>query len=110
MAQVIFDSGNLAMFYYSSFRVLFLATFSIIFFSFSSQADYQATKPITIYNPSDSVKQITPLPKRNIGLFFDKLRAHKPVTVAYLGGSVIAGVGASNPEKSSCRALISSWL
>ncbi|MCI0665841.1 MAG: SGNH/GDSL hydrolase family protein [Acidobacteria bacterium] len=98
------------MFYYSSFRVLFLATFSIILFSLSSHADYQVDRQITIYNPSDSVKQITPLPKRNIGLFFDKLRANKPVTVAYLGGSVIAGAGASNPEKSSCRALINSWL
>jgi len=107
---VIFDSGNLAMTYYSSFRVLFLATFSIILFSLSSHADYQVKRQFTIFNPSDSGKQITPLPKRNIGLFFDKLRADKPVTVAYLGGSVLAGAGASNPEKSSCRALINNWL
>jgi acyl-CoA thioesterase I len=98
------------MLYHRSFRVLILATVSLILFSFSSHADYQYKKPITIYNPSDSVKQITPLPKRNIGLFFDKLRANKQVTVAYLGGSVIAGAGSSNPEKNSCRALISSWL
>src|SRR5262245_15359588 len=98
------------MTYYSSFRVLFLATFSIILFSLSSHADNQIDRKFTIFNPSDSGKQITPLPKRNIGLFFDKLRANKPVTVAYLGGSVIAGAGASNPEKSSCRALINNWL
>jgi acyl-CoA thioesterase I len=98
------------MFNYSSLRVLFLATFSVILISLSSRADYQAKKPITIYNPSDSIKQIPPLPKRNIGLFFDKLRAGKSVTVAYLGGSVIAGTAASNPEKSSFRALINGWL
>src|SRR5215510_227785 len=48
--------------------------------------------------------------RRNIGLFFDKLRAGVPVTVAYLGGSITAGAGASNPEKSSFRAMVTDWL
>ncbi len=49
--------------------------------------------------------------RRNIGLFFDKLRAGSPVTIAYLGGSITAGaVGASNPEKASYRALVTDWL
>jgi acyl-CoA thioesterase I len=48
--------------------------------------------------------------RRNIGLFFDKLRAGLPVTVAYLGGSITAGAGASNPEKSSFRAMVTDWL
>jgi len=48
--------------------------------------------------------------RRNIGLFFDKLRAGVPVTVAYLGGSITAGAGASNPEKTSFRALVTDWL
>lgn len=48
--------------------------------------------------------------RRNIGPFFDKLRAGLPVTIAYLGGSITAGAGASNPEKSSFRALVTEWL
>jgi acyl-CoA thioesterase I len=67
-------------------------------------------RPITIANPSLPPRQITPQARRNIGVFFDKLRAGKAVTVAYLGGSITAGVGASNPEKSSYRALVTDWL
>jgi acyl-CoA thioesterase-1 len=48
--------------------------------------------------------------RRNIGLFFDKLRAGKAVTVAYVGGSSAAGLGLSNPEKTSYRALVTDWL
>ncbi|MGH9935010.1 MAG: GDSL-type esterase/lipase family protein [Blastocatellia bacterium] len=47
--------------------------------------------------------------RRNIGAFFDKLRAGAPVTIAYLGGSITAGAGAGNPEKSSFRALVTEW-
>lgn len=67
-------------------------------------------RPITIANPSVPPKTVNPKPPRNIGLFFDKLRAGKAVTVAYLGGSVTAGQGAGNPEKSSYRALVTEWL
>jgi acyl-CoA thioesterase I len=48
--------------------------------------------------------------RRNIGAFFDKLRAGAPVTIAYLGGSITAGAGASAPEKTSFRALVTEWL
>ncbi len=48
--------------------------------------------------------------RRNIGVLFEKLRAGAPVTIAYLGGSITAGAGASNPEKSSYRALVTDWL
>lgn len=48
--------------------------------------------------------------RRNIGLFFDKLRAGKTVSVAYLGGSVSQGVGASDANKTSYRALVNAWL
>ncbi len=51
-----------------------------------------------------------PIARRNAGVFFDKLRAGKPVTVAWLGGSITAGAGASNAEKSSFRALVTEWL
>jgi acyl-CoA thioesterase I len=91
-----------------------LTAISIIASSFgqpalTSQAQSQS-RQITISNPSVSTPQNAPQPRRNIGAFFDKLRARKPVTVAYLGGSVLAGAGASNPEKSSCRVLITEWL
>jgi len=48
--------------------------------------------------------------RRNIGAFFDKLRAGKPVTVAYLGGSITAGAAATDPAKTSYRALVTEWL
>ncbi|MBO0721508.1 MAG: hypothetical protein J2P41_11840 [Blastocatellia bacterium] len=67
-------------------------------------------KPITIANPSLPPKAVTPQARRNIGAFFDKLRAGKAITIAYLGGSIAAGNGAGNPEKSSYRALVTEWL
>jgi lysophospholipase L1-like esterase len=48
--------------------------------------------------------------RRNIGAFFDKLRAGAPVTIAYMGGAITAGAGASSPEKTSYRALVTDWL
>lgn len=48
--------------------------------------------------------------RRNIGIFFDKLRAGKTVTVAFMGGAEMNGVGAGNPEKHSYRALICEYL
>src|SRR5262249_10659417 len=48
--------------------------------------------------------------RRNVGAFFEKLRAGAPVTIAYMGGPVTAGAGASVPEKTSFRALVTEWL
>jgi acyl-CoA thioesterase-1 len=48
--------------------------------------------------------------RRNLGAVFEKLRAGKPVTIAYLGGSTSAGAGASDAAKTSCRALVTEWL
>jgi lysophospholipase L1-like esterase len=48
--------------------------------------------------------------RRNIGAFFDKLRAGAPVTIAYMGGPITAGAGASVPEKTSFRALVTERL
>lgn len=70
----------------------------------------RTSQQITIANPSQQISSNTPKPRRNIGLVFDKLRAGKPVTVAYIGGSITAGLGASNPEKTSYRALVTAWL
>src|SRR5947208_2141918 len=63
-----------------------------------------------IADPSQQITTSTPKPRRNIGRFFDKLRAGRPVTVAYIGGAVTSGLGASNSEKTSCRALVTAWL
>ncbi|MFN7944269.1 MAG: SGNH/GDSL hydrolase family protein [Blastocatellia bacterium] len=49
-------------------------------------------------------------PRRTIAPFFDKLRAGKAVTVAWLGGSITAGAGASDAARTSYRALVTQWL
>lgn len=54
--------------------------------------------------------QRAPQARRNVGSFFDKLRAGKQVTVAYIGGSITQGVGASDVNKTSYRALVNNWL
>ena len=41
---------------------------------------------------------------------FAKLKAGKPVTVAYFGGSITAGAGASDGNRTSYRALVGQWL
>lgn len=41
---------------------------------------------------------------------FAKLNAGRPVTVAYFGGSITAGAGASDPARTSYRALVGQWL
>jgi acyl-CoA thioesterase I len=78
--------------------------------STQTPSDKPVRQPITISNPSLPPKDATPQARRNIGVFFDKLRAGKEVTIAYLGGSITAGIGASNPEKTSYRALVTEWL
>jgi hypothetical protein len=59
-----------------------------------------------LQNPARGLEQ----PRRDLGGFFDKLRTTKAVTVAWLGGSTAAGLGASEIEKTSYRALVSQWL
>ena len=41
---------------------------------------------------------------------FAKLNAGKPVTAVYFGGSITAGAGASDGERTSYRALVGQWL
>ena len=55
--------------------------------------------------PAPASHQTTPT-RRNLGLFFDKLRAQKTVSVAYFGGSNAAGLEAKTPY----RAHIAQWL
>ena len=41
---------------------------------------------------------------------FAKLNAHQPVTVAWFGGSITAGSGASKGDETSYRGLVSHWF
>ena len=54
--------------------------------------------------------QRPPVARRNIGLFFDKVRAGKQINVAYMGGSISQGAGASDANKTSFRAIVNQWL
>jgi hypothetical protein len=67
-----------------------------------------------LFQPSQArIVSSTPAPakaRRNLGVFFEKLRSGKAVTVAYLGGLLLAGQGASDAAKSSYRALVANWL
>lgn len=69
----------------------------------------QEQPPARITSPNPAATSV-PAPRRNIGAFFDKLRAGRAVSVAYIGGSITAGAGAGNAEKSSYRALVTDWL
>ncbi|MCG3160649.1 MAG: hypothetical protein JMDDDDMK_01718 [Acidobacteria bacterium] len=91
--------------FYVTLLVLLILTFSFGQTLFKTRAGLRqqpAPPSVTI-----SIEQQT---RRNIGVLFDKLRAGTPVTIAYLGGSITAGAGASNPEKSSYRALVTEWF
>lgn len=70
----------------------------------------QQDRKLTIANASTYSTSSVAKPRRNIGRAFDKLRRGGPVTVAYLGGSIALGNGASNAEKTSYRALVTNWL
>lgn len=75
--------------------------------------DIQPRQPITISNPSivsSTSVDTAPQERRNVGNFFTKLRGSRAITIAYIGGSITAGSGAGNPEKTSYRALVTDWL
>jgi sialidase-1 len=76
-------------------RIVAAALFFSVFSSLLWQADSQT--------PSAT-------PRRSIAPFFDKLRAGRAVTVAWLGGSITAGAGATDPARTSYRALVTQWL
>ncbi len=81
---------------------------------FATQNPLPAAEPkerkITISNPSTYATTSVDKPRRNIGRVLDKLRRGGPVTVAYLGGSITLGAGASVPEKTSYRPQVTNWL
>ena len=67
-------------------------------------------RKIAISNPSTYATSFAHRPRRNIGRALNKLRRGGPVTVAYIGGSITLGTGASASEKTSYRALVTNWL
>jgi lysophospholipase L1-like esterase len=89
--------------------VILILTFSLGPTIIKTRAKLRGQPPANTSN-SSGVTQAGQESRRNIGVLFDKLRAGAPVTIAYLGGSVMAGAGASNPEKTSCRSLVTEWF
>lgn len=72
-----------------------------------------AWAPISFVSGQSRSQEVTSsrsVGRRNIGRVLDKLRAGKAVTIGYLGGSITAGLGASDPSKTSYRALLTDWL
>lgn len=90
--------------------ILLLLSYLLLFGQPPQGRAVGSSRQITISNPSTKSGNQTLLPRRNIGLIFDKLRTGKPVTIAYIGGSITNGAGASNPEKTSYCALVTDWL
>jgi lysophospholipase L1-like esterase len=70
----------------------------------------QQRRPFLISESPDPPASPAQQQRRNIGLVFDKLRAGRALTVAYIGGSTAAGLGAGNRDKSSYRVLVAEWL
>ncbi len=92
------------LFVLSAFTFLFSQTL------FETCAKLRRQTTISSAISSSGPSSTSQAPRRNIGAVFDKLRAGKSVTIAYLGGSITAGAGATNPEKSSYRALTTEWF
>lgn len=100
-----------------SFFFAFFLGSSLVAQSFAqvSQAPNSIETPPRYFRPLLLVEQQEPAqireaPRRNIGLFFDKVRSGKTLSIAYLGGSVSQGIGASDINKTSYRALVNTWL
>lgn len=61
-------------------------------------------------HPANPTVYIEPKAFKGLGRTFDKLTRWKHLTIGYLGGSITAGSGASNPETKSWRALTTKWF
>lgn len=68
-----------------------------------AQVQISSSTPGTIRVVNGSTQK---LPPRNIGIFFNKMRAGKAVTVAYLGGSLTA----ADSNKTAFRTQVTNWL
>lgn len=88
--------------------LFFIAALLIALFTPIAQNAQQ--RALTISNPSMTTETRAYQQRRNTGMFFNKIRSSRALTVAYIGGSITAGAGASNPEKTSYRALVTDWL
>lgn len=68
---------------------------------------------LTVPSRADPLPTLeVPVVQKRDGLphVFAKLNAGKPVTVVWMGGSITAGSGASDGEKTSYRALVGQWF
>lgn len=63
-------------------------------------------------NPPQSGKRLLPATTKGNGLgnTFSKLKQGKNITIGYFGGSITTGVGSSNPDALSYRALTTGWF
>ena len=69
-----------------------------------------STMPIQAQQEPNASKAAVVQTRGGLPHVFAKLKAGKPVTIAYFGGSITAGAGASNGEKTSYRALVGQWF
>lgn len=66
------------------------------------------TAPTSKTNPTDPVTPAKVVQSLNNTYY--KLTVEKKLTVGYIGGSVTVGIGASNEDQTSWRALTTQWL
>lgn len=84
-----------------------LAAILLLTLTLSGAVDGQTARPGTAARAGSAEAEA---PRRTLGRFFDKLRSGRAVTIGWLGEATSAGQGLNSPEKSSCRALVSTWL
>jgi lysophospholipase L1-like esterase len=86
--------------------ILSLALGTLAFNSLSSATSAEE------FDPQDMprVKAQTVRARDGLSNVWTKLQTGKDVTIAYFGGSITAGAGASDAEKTSYRALLTQWF
>lgn len=60
--------------------------------------------------PSVDTQRAAAEPAPSLGRTFEKLKKEKKLTIAYFGGSITAGAGASDAAKTSWRTLTTAWF
>jgi lysophospholipase L1-like esterase len=103
---MLFQTFKMIFFFPS---LIIAAALSILSYESGFVAAAEPRIPI-IKGTQNSITPAIQNERRNIGMFFKKLRTEKPVTIAYIGGSLTSGAGSSNPDKNSYRALVTEWL
>jgi hypothetical protein len=82
-------------------------TIALVFFSLAVCLSLSQSPRVALAFAFAQETAAKPAPtRRNIGLFFDKLRAGKTVSITYLGGTTAAGLDAKTPY----RTHVANWL